>query len=159
MSVEDEELGRQRDLAAFHERFGNPDGLAGVAMLIALCGSVFPALGMTGFFFDFGLDLPTVAAIAAVCCTIAFCLYYTDRRFWFAGILPGLITGPIVTYFTHWYTAERQQLWNVEIMVPVLVGVLPGLLLYYVSLRTLVLAVAGRERRRRQEEPPANEPA
>ena len=42
-------------------------------------------------------------------------------------------------------------------MVPVLIGVLPEVLLYYASLRGLVMTVADRERRRRREEP-ADEP-
>lgn len=131
----------QRDLNDFHQRLKEGDGFSRLAGLIALFGGVFPATGLNGFSFFFRLRLSSweVACIASVSCAIAFSLYYTDRRFWYAGILPGLVTGPLMAYATYWYTKDRPRMWDVETLLPMVVGALPGALLYYHTLRQLVI--------------------
>src|SRR5262245_32821448 len=137
---------RDHDREMFHQRTQQPDALGTFGMMLAVWGALFPALSHTRYFLPLGLDLPAVLAVSGLCCTVGFCLLYPDRRFWFAGLLPGLITGPLVAGVLVLFTASQTQIHSGALVIVMLVAGAPGFVLYYYSLRSLVLQDVRRRR-------------
>src|SRR5262245_32291042 len=95
----------------------------GIVVFVFLCG--FPALEMTGF----GFGLPISPSIALASATLGGALggLMICRRPLLAGLIGGLMAGPIGLLAVYYYTQHRQHVWNWELVAVQGIGSLPGL--------------------------------
>ncbi len=97
----------------------------GGVLFVLLCG--VPALQMNGF--GFGLAAFPITLRTALLCAVAggaiggalIC-----PRPVIAGLVGGLLAGPASLLIVHWYTQNRVQVWNVELVLVQGVACLPG---------------------------------
>lgn len=94
----------------------------GILIFIALCG--FPAMEMTGF----GFGLPITLPIALLCAIIGGAVggAMVCPRPIAAGLIGGLIAGPVGLVAIFLYTLNRQEVWNVELALVQGIASLPG---------------------------------
>lgn len=94
----------------------------GLAVFVVLCG--IPALEMNGFGFGIPFSLP----IALTCATIGGAVggALMCSRPMVAGLVGGLLAGPIGLLAVYYYTQDRQQIWNLELVVVQIGACLPG---------------------------------
>ena len=129
------------------------DKLSTIVTVLGAALATFPALSLAGFWFDFLAKLPleAIAGLSILGSLLFFCLIYPERRYWYMGIASGLFTGPLVAITTYYYAVWRESLWKLEIFIPVLVGSIPGLLLWYFPLRKVVVRRIKQELEKAQE--------
>src|SRR6185312_2432145 len=104
--------------------------------LIVLVGtSIFPAWLITGSLIvdpstihvSFGIWL----IIAIVGGALGGTLMVTNRKYWYIGLIAGLLIGTGILATSYYYTLLRQELRSFEILVPTIVGALPGFFFLY----------------------------
>lgn len=106
-----------------------------VGLLLLLCTSVFPGLVITGFIPDFGVftfGLGTWIIISIIGGAIAGSLFMNKMKFWFVGAITGVLIGPGMLIATYYYTMARTHLFSIEIIIPMLLGALPGLCFMFI---------------------------
>jgi hypothetical protein len=122
---------------------GEGSGLQKVLFVLFMLTSSVPALAMAGFekFRDMvpELGVPVWIAISAAGGGLAMALFYPEFKYWYLGVLPGLVAGPLAMLCTYWYGQYREKLYIFEIPLPFLVGILPSVTVYYYTLRWAVL--------------------
>lgn len=108
---------------------------AGVIVMVALCG--FPALELSGFGFGLPLTFEHAMLLATLGGLIGGALLCSNPIH--AGIIGGLIAGPLGLYAVYYYTKQRVQVWNLELILVQGIASLPGLavgkLIQYLWLR------------------------
>lgn len=114
-----------------------------LSIVILTLSTLFPALDLAGFREGPGwFSLPVCLLIAAVGGSVAGAIFYPGFRFWYVGMLCGGIIGVSCLLATFLYVLPRQEIYSFEVMFPIILGALPGFLLYYILMRCLVLARA-----------------
>jgi hypothetical protein len=95
---------------------------AGVLVFVVLCG--IPALEMNGFGFGISFTLGTALACATVGGAVGGMLICP--RPLLAGLVGGLLAGPLGLIAVYYYTQGRQSVWNVELVIVQAIACLPG---------------------------------
>lgn len=99
-------------------------------VVFTLC-TIIPALGYAGFMFRelIGMNTSLLYAISGIGTMAAF--FVTNYK----RIIPNLICGPLTglgtTFATVFYLSNRSSIIKLELIIPMALGVLPGILLYY----------------------------
>ena len=75
-------------------------------------------------------------------------MLYHDLRFWYVGILPGLLAGPLILLSSMLYLSFRPSIWWAELFIPVFLGGWPCLAWWKRRLKDAVLADWERRERR-----------
>lgn len=96
-----------------------------VAMLLFMGTSVFPASGMAGFFFDYGLNLAGLIVLSLVGGAISGLVF--DRWNLVARLVAGALMGPGAALAIYFWCLGREEIWNFEPILVGFVGGLPGL--------------------------------
>ena len=143
-----DEIAHQRalDERKFKSSFTQYDVITLLGGVIAMVVTIGPAMGWTGFMPDWGLGLPLLCLIASVGCAVGYSLYYIDHRFWKFGVVPGLISGPLILLSTTLYLHLRASIWGWELVIPLVVGGFPGYLLMKSQMKKSVLQEYERQR-------------
>ena len=93
----------------------------------------------TGFFMEraFSYDEKTLYIITAIGGIIS--LFVANHK----RLLINLVCGPVlalgVAYGTLWYLEGRASVYKIEIFIPVILGIIPGLLAYYAMVKFFIL--------------------
>ena len=95
----------------------------GVFVFVVLCG--LPALELNGFGLGLPLTLEQALLLATFGGLIGGALLCNDPIH--AGIIGGLIAGPLGLYAVYFYTQQRVQVWNLELILVQGAASLPGL--------------------------------
>ena len=106
-----------------------------VGLLLLLLSSVFPGLVITGFIPDFGVltyGLSTWIIISIVGGAIAGSLFMKKMTYWYVGSITGVLISPGILIATYYYTIARTHLFSIEIIIPMLLGALPGLCFLFI---------------------------
>ncbi|HEU0000963.1 MAG TPA: hypothetical protein VFQ36_08700 [Ktedonobacteraceae bacterium] len=106
-----------------------------VGLLLLLLSSVLPGLVITGFIPDFGVLTYSLSAwiiISIVGGAIAGSLFMNKMKYWYPGSITGILISPGMLIATYYYTLARTHLFSVEIIIPMLLGALPGLCFLFV---------------------------
>ncbi|MGH2495963.1 MAG: hypothetical protein ACRDIV_14820 [Ktedonobacteraceae bacterium] len=106
-----------------------------VGLLLLLLSSVFPGLVITGFIPDFGVltyGLSTWIIISIVGGAIAGSLFMNKMAYWYVGSITGVLISPGMLIATYYYTVFRTHLFSIEIIIPMVLGALPGLCFLFV---------------------------
>lgn len=106
-----------------------------VGLLLLLLSSVLPGLVITGFIPDFGVltySLSTWIIISIVGGAIAGSLFMNTMKYWYLGAITGILISPGMLIATYYYTLARTHLFSIEIIIPMLLGALPGLCFLFV---------------------------
>src|SRR5437867_3419658 len=85
----------------------------GFLVFAFLCG--IPALELNGF----GFGIPFSLATALICASIGGIVggILVCPRPFFAGMIGGLLAGPLGLVAVYYYTQDRQNVWIIEIVV------------------------------------------
>jgi len=105
-----------------------------IGLIVLVCTSVLPALGLSGFLFGFkDLDVSFVTwlIISIIGGAIGGALATTNLKYWYVAGIAGVLIGPGMLIATYYYTAFRSTLLNIEILIPMVIGALPGLLFLF----------------------------
>lgn len=95
---------------------------AGVLVFVFLCG--IPALELNGFGFGIPFSLPAALACAIVGGALGG-LMICPRPL-LAGLIGGLLAGPIGLIAVYYYTQHRESIWTAELVIVQGIGCLPG---------------------------------
>jgi len=98
---------------------------AGLLVFVFLCG--LPALEMNGFGIGFPISLQTGITCATLGGLVGGALICS--RPLYAGIIGGLLAGPAGLLAVYFYTQNRVEVWNVELVLVQGVASLPGFLI------------------------------
>jgi len=99
---------------------------------------------MLGAFFLLERELPRewvprILALVIGLCAAGGALYHPVRRFWLKGLVAGLAVGLLSLVTTYFYMGWRFSLtgsvWSAEMLLPLALGSLPGVGLYYLMMR------------------------
>ena len=74
--------------------------------------------------------------------SLAGSMMMTNMRYWYVGMVSGVLSGPGVLLATYYYTLYRTHLFSIEIIIPIVIGALPGL--FFLS---IVSAIFGKKMR------------
>ena len=96
---------------------------AGLLIFVFLCG--FPALELNGF----GMGLPISLFTALTCATIGGALggALICSKPMAAGLVGGLLAGPLGLLAVYYYTQQRESVWTLELVLVQGIACLPGL--------------------------------
>lgn len=97
---------------------------AGLLVFVFLCG--LPALEMNGFGIGFPISLQTGITCATLGGLIGGAMVCS--RPLYAGIIGGLLAGPAGLLAVYFYTQNRVEVWNLELVLVQGVASLPGFL-------------------------------
>lgn len=94
----------------------------GIVVFVVLCG--MPALELTGF----GFEIPITLPIALVCSVIGGSIggLLMCPKPWQAGLIGGLVAGPLGLLAVYFYSDLRDELWNFELAIVQGIASLPG---------------------------------
>lgn len=94
----------------------------GIYMFVFLCGA--PALELNGF----GFGIPLTLATAITCATIGGAVggIMMCPRPMAAGLVGGLVAGPVGLLAVYYYTQHRNNVWNLELVLVQGLACLPG---------------------------------
>ena len=106
---------------------------AGILVFVVLCG--FPALEMNGFGFGIPFSLRTALACAAIGGAVGG-LLICPRPFP-AGLIGGLLAGPVGLIAVYYYTQHRAEVWTLELVIVQGIACLPGVGVGMLLKRTL----------------------
>src|SRR5262249_26837050 len=115
-----------------------------IALLLLMFVTVFPAMALTGFD-DLlpRISLPEWLAISAAGGAFAGLIFYPEMKYCLIGLVCGALAGPAALLATILYLMGRRDgFWDVEVMIPLFLGVAPVFLLYYLLMRYAVVCVA-----------------
>lgn len=104
-----------------------------IVIVIVTLSSIIPALMITGFIEKIiipGYEVATIIAIGGGILAGAFIT--THRIFTIKGMLLGLIFNLGVLWATILYTQVRTSILRIEIVVPLILGSLPAIMVYFV---------------------------
>src|SRR5262245_47312826 len=90
-------------------------GLQAVGLILFVFGAGFPGASMAGFFGGPWFDLPTGLLIAAAGGAIDGALLAPTHRV--AGLIGGLVAGPLGLLALAYYAKGREKIWNVELVI------------------------------------------
>jgi hypothetical protein len=125
-----------------------------IAMILLMFVTVFPAMALTGF--DQLLpqiSLPAWIVISAAGGAFAGFIFYPEMRYCYIGIACGSLAGPAALLATILYLMGRRDgFWDVEVLIPLFLGVAPVFLLYYLLMRLAVVRTADWEEASRTAE-------
>lgn len=105
-----------------------------IGLIVLVCTSVLPALGLSGFlpgFRGLGVNFITWLVISIVGGAIGGTLATTNLRYWYVAGIAGVLIGPGMLIATYYYTSFRSALLSIEILIPMVIGALPGLLFLF----------------------------
>jgi hypothetical protein len=141
-------------LEEFHEKLKANSWRKTVAMILLMLVTVFPAMALTGFD-DLlpRIPLPAWLAISAVGGAFAGFIFYPEMKYCFIGLVCGGLAGPAALLATVLYLMGRKDgFWDVEVIIPLFLGVGPVFLLYYLLMRLAVVRAADWEEASRTAE-------
>jgi hypothetical protein len=125
-----------------------------IAILLLMFVTVFPAMTLTGF--DQLLpqiSLPAWLVISATGGAFAGLIFYPEMKYCFIGLVCGALAGPAALLATILYLMGRRDgFWDVEVLIPLFLGVAPVFLLYYLLMRLAVTRAADWEEASRTAE-------
>jgi ABC-type phosphate transport system permease subunit len=96
---------------------------AGIFVMVILCG--IPALELNGFGNNIHFTLPTALACATVGGAAGGLLMC--HRPLLAGLIGGLLAGPIGLLAVYFYTLYRTKVFNIELVIVQIIASVPGL--------------------------------
>lgn len=94
----------------------------GIFVFVFLCG--IPALEVNGFGFGMNLTLTTALLVASAGGIIGGAMICS--RPVMAGIIGGLIAGPVGLLAVYFYTQHRESVWDMELVIVQGIACLPG---------------------------------
>ncbi|MFO0976721.1 MAG: hypothetical protein U0996_10010 [Planctomycetaceae bacterium] len=98
---------------------------AGLLVFVFLCG--LPALEMNGFGIGIPISLQTGVTLATLGGLVGGALVCSKPLY--AGIIGGLLAGPAGLLAVYFYTQNRVEVWNVELVLVQGIASLPGFLI------------------------------
>ncbi len=111
---------------------------AGMLVFVLLCG--VPALEMNGFGFGLALTLPMALGCATVGGVVGGILLCPRPAL--AGLIGGLLAGPLGLLAVYYYTHQRTSVTNVELAIVQMLASLPGFGIGWLLKRAIPGAVA-----------------
>jgi len=117
-------LGERQTRAEAPKTGEGPLAALGIFVFVVLCG--FPAMELGGFGFNFPITFHT-----GLYCSIAGGVIggaMIGRKSLLAGILGGLVAGPLGFLAVYFYVQHRRSVWNLELVLVQLLGSAPGVL-------------------------------
>jgi len=99
----------------------------GVLIFVIFCG--LPAMELNGFGFSIPFTLGSAITCAAIGGVVGGAL--VCPRPLIAGVLGGLVAGPLGLVAVYYYTLSRESVWNLELVLIQGLGSLPGIGLGY----------------------------
>lgn len=122
-------------------------GLTKELNLVVLGGMIltlFPALSYMGFpIFDIQIPIYSktlIWSISIVGGIGAYSLYYPQRKYWYTGILPGIIHGFLSPLIAFLYFEGKESVDVAMLFLPFGVSILPAGIIYYIHLRAVAIA-------------------
>ncbi len=103
-------------------------------------GGVFAGLGQSGFLFEMGAVVSLIVIVVGA--AIAGYLVGRTPKARAAFTLPFVVMGIGIALATWWYTESRSSIVNYELVIPMAIGCLPGVGVYFLVKKAL-LARAG----------------
>jgi hypothetical protein len=105
---------------------------------------ICPALVSAGYLAPAEVIAPIgeagLIAIAAIGGAVALALYYPDLRYCHLGVIPGLVSGPLVFWCVRAYAHLRpDHLTKLELVIPVVISAGPGVAIWLRTLQSRVL--------------------
>jgi hypothetical protein len=98
---------------------------------VLIMSSIFPALGATNFIpGGDSISIWIYSLIASVGGAIFGALYRPDYQNWLIGLIAGTVTNLSVLWLAVLYANFRDSLFAFELVIPVLLGLIPGILVY-----------------------------
>lgn len=137
-------MSSRKNTMRYQKQKANPRQTIGLLLLV--CTSVLPALLITGFVTGtntLNFSFSTWLIIAVVGGALGGALMM-KLKFWYVGMIAGVLIGPGMLIATYLYTAHRSAILTIEIVIPMVIGALPGLLFLFA-----VFAIYGKRRRAR----------
>ena len=124
--------------------FRNPSSTLGISVLLITFTSLIPAMVVTGFLGGFlsflrELNFSVLIVLAAAGGAIGLSLFHPKPGYRPLGFIPGLTLGVGIFICTITYVKFREHIFNIELVIPLLVGAAPGFILYYYLVRSKAL--------------------
>jgi hypothetical protein len=137
----DTDIHRVIALEELHQKLQANSPRKTIAMILLMFVTVFPAMTLTGF--DQLLphiSLPGWIVISATGGAFAGFIFYPELKYSYIGVLCGALAGPAALLATILYLMGRRDgFWDVEVLIPLFLGVGPVFLLYYLLMRLAVV--------------------
>jgi hypothetical protein len=108
---------------------------AGLGVFVVLC--TFPALEMSGFGFHTPFATSFAAALASASVGGVVGGLLICPRPWPAGLIGGLLAGPLSLVAIYYYTHHRASVWLLQVVLVQGIACLPGIGIGYALKRTL----------------------
>ncbi|MBK7131036.1 MAG: hypothetical protein IPM74_18815 [Crocinitomicaceae bacterium] len=105
------------------------------ALVVFALTVIIPALGYNGFLFEFLIGLNSALFYSIVCIGSLLSFFITNYKRVLANLAGGLLTGPGVAFATGWYLTERSSIMKIELVIPMFLGGLPGVLVYFLIVK------------------------
>jgi hypothetical protein len=130
-------------LDEMHENFKANSWRKTVALILLMVVTVFPAMALTGFD-DLlpHIPFPAWIIISAAGGAFAGLIIYPEMKYCYIGVVCGALAGPAALLATILYLMGRKEIWDIEVMIPLFLGVAPVFLLYYLLMRLAVIHTA-----------------
>jgi hypothetical protein len=103
-------------------------------------GGVFAGMGQSGFLFEMGML--TSSIVIVIFAAVGGYLVGRTAKARVAFTLPFVVMNIGIAIATWWYTADRSSIVNYELVIPMAMGCLPGIGIYFVVKKALLRAVA-----------------
>lgn len=109
----------------------------GAALFVFLCE--FPAASTNGFTFDglMSLSLGTLVFLSLIGGAVGGMLYFPKPPL--AGLIGGLVAGPLTCLAVYYYTLHRERLFKGELALVMAVAALPGIAVGFILNKVLTL--------------------
>jgi hypothetical protein len=107
------------------------------AIIILTLTAIAPALGVAGFFDDLFVAVSRLwlSLLAVIGGGIAGALYVPDKANGWKGLLSGMASGFSILWVTIVYASFRDSIYGLELLIPLILGVAPGAVLFYILMK------------------------
>lgn len=107
------------------------------ALIILGLTTIAPALGAAGFMGDEFLEVSRLllSLLAVIGGGITGALYVPDKAQWWKGLLSGMVSGFSILWVTIVYASFRDNIYYIEMLLPLALGMAPGAVLFAILIR------------------------